>query len=216
MEHTLEFGRRSGRTEVFRWLGLACVLLVVVIAELSLGRHFENEEIELGNNSTNRASAIFMAPVGKVPIPKKQAGVRRILFVSNSHASTGGMVANHLQELLDRVEPDSFEVLDLASPGIFAPDMLQRVLFGMEFDPDLLILSVAYISFSDLMPLAFQAHSARSFFKRGVFRRLRPGFWWRNYDIGLMSETLVSTRLRLYRYRNQIRDLWESAVHSIA
>ena len=81
--------------------------------------------------------------------------------------------------------PGKVEVLDISDPGIFAPDILQRTLQALDFQPDVIVMAVAYISFSDRMNLALQAHTARSFFNPGVRKKLPAGFWWRNYDLGI-------------------------------
>jgi hypothetical protein len=205
-----DFGNRKPKTECKRtvaWLGL---LIVVLVLECTIGSWFEKRHLEnISRSGDNWAKQLYRAPDGAIAIPPKPPGVRRILYVSNSHAETVGKVARHLGELLQNLAPGGFEVLDLSEPGLFAPNMLQRVLMGLDLSPDAVILAVAYISFSDRMKLHRQAHSVRSFFKQPILGRLSLGFWWRNYDIGLYSNCLIEHHLKLYRYRNAIRDTWE-------
>ena len=181
------------------------ILCVMVVLELTLGSSLRSQDEDREANATHWSRIKFRAS-------DRTPGKELILYVSNSHAATGGKVPVHLQRLLDELQPGRYEVLDLATPGIFAPEMLERVLLGMEYQPKLVIMAVAYISFSDRMKLALQSHSARSFFKRGIFEHLPGGFWLRNYDIGLYLDTFLKQQLNIFRYRNQLRDTWEQPV----
>jgi len=205
------FGRRDRRNDRWRAAALVCLLALAGLLEVSVGRGLAAQRAQaVAVQGENWARQVWQAPPGAIPVPAKPDGRRRILYISNSHAFTGGRVTRHLQDLLDRMAPGGFEILDLSDPGIFAPDMLQRALLGLDFQPDAVILAVAYISFSDRMKLALQAHSVRSFLRPGVAGRLSAGFWWRNYDLGLYCDTLVARVLDLYRYRSALRDTWEA------
>ena len=201
-------GRREPAEDRKRLLFGVLLLLLLTVVELTLGRQAAEQDLERFSSHWARlAIDSFDAVPGDSALPKK-----RILYISNSHAGTGGRVARHLQDLLDELQPERYEVVDMAAPGIFAPDMLQRLLLGLTYNPDLVIMGVAYISFSDRMKLALQSHSARSFFKPGVFNQLSGEFWLRNYDIGLYLETFLQQHLNIIRYRNDLRDLWEQPV----
>ncbi len=205
-----DYGRRDSTSDRYRRIAFAVLLAVVIALEFTLGHRLEAERVAtIAASAENWAIADLRIGHGERPLPPKRAGVKRLIYVSNSHAKTGGHVARHLQVLLDRISPDKFEVLDIAEPGIFAPDILQRTLRGLDYQPDLVILNVSYITFADRMRPALQAHSVRSFFNDGIFTRLPIGFWLRNYDIGLFGDTLVSRFSALYRNRNAVRDLWE-------
>jgi hypothetical protein len=204
------FGRRDRHTERCRVAGLMLLVLFLLTMEFTIGAEREDLSLQsLANSADNWAVKRFRDPTDTMPIPAKPPGVKRLAYISNSHARTGGFVSEHLQGLLEAIAPGRYEVLDLSDPGIFAPDMLQRLLAGLDYDLDTVILPVAYISFSDRMTLARQAFSARSFFKPSIVHRLPPGFWLRNYDLSVYGEALVSRYFRLFRYRNAVRDLWE-------
>jgi hypothetical protein len=178
------------------------ILLFMLLLEVTVGRDLLQRDMAATTGASHWSRLRF-------EVPEPDRGKQLVLYVSNSHAKTGGHVAIHLQQLLDAVQPGRFAVQDLAEPGIFAPDMLQRVLNGMQHDPAVVILSVAYISFSDRMNLALQSHSVRSFFMPGVVEHLDAGFWLRHYDIGLYLDTLLKQHVNIIRYRNQLRDRWE-------
>jgi len=202
---------RNPQTNKRRLVGIIVLMFVVIIFELSVGIHFQIQQVNnLAKNTTSWALKRYNAPSGTLPVPPKAKNTKRFLYVSNSHARTGGLVATHLQKLLDRIAPNQFEILDVADAGIFTPDMLQRVLASLDYDLDGVIIAVAYISFSDRMKLSLQAHSVRSFFKSEIFPKLKLGFWLRNYDIGLYTNTLVSRFSKLYHYRSQVREAWEN------
>lgn len=204
------FGRREPPQERRRLFALALLVLAVLLIEWWVGAELELERHQrTAASAENWAIADYQRGRDGGTLPAKREGVTRIVYVSNSHAKTGGHVARHLQRLLERLAPGEFEVLDLAEPGIFAPDMLLRTLRAMDYQPDLVLLGVSYISFSDRMGLALQAHSARSFFNPGIASRLSHDFWLRNYDIGIYTDTLASRLSDLYRNRNELRDRWE-------
>lgn len=210
------YGRRDRETDRRRGLALATLLLILILLELAVGQDFEWQQagsVLLANR--NIAMTYFAVPDAYKSVPSSSKYRKRLLYISNSHAKTGGQVPVHLQRLLDRLAPGEFEVLDLADPGIFAPDMLQRTLTGLDLELEAIIMGVSYICFSDRMGLAQQAHSVRSFFKDGILDKLSTGFWLRNYDIGLYGDTLMAHHVRLYRYRNQIRDTWERPIASL-
>jgi hypothetical protein len=201
-------GRRDPAEDRKRLLFGVLLLILVALVELTLGKQIEEQDMERGmSHWTGLSVDTFGTAADASASPAK-----RILYISNSHAKTGGRVANHLQSLLNELQPGGYEVIDMAAPGIFAPEMLQRMLLGLSQKPDLVIMAVAYISFSDRMKLALQSHTARSFFKPGVFEQLSGNFWLRNYDIGLYLETFLQQHLRVFRYRNSLRDLWELPV----
>ncbi|RKZ39354.1 MAG: hypothetical protein DRQ49_11750 [Gammaproteobacteria bacterium] len=207
---------REPHTNKRRLLGAAVLVLVLVIFELSVGINLQKQHVsKLAENTTRWALTLYNAPSGTLSVPPKAKNTKRFLYVSNSHARTGGFVATHLQKLLDKVAPNQFEILDVADAGIFAPDMLQRVLASFDYDLDGIIVAVAYISFSDRMKLSLQAHSVRSFFKSEIFSKLSLGFWLRNYDIGLYANTLVPRFSKLYRYRSQVRNTWEKPLSNL-
>ena len=173
---TSQYGKRNRINEVFRMISFCGVVIIVILLDNVFGGYFEiNHLNKLKQSGQNWAMNNYNSPHGHISIPPKHK--KRILYISNSHALTGGMIAHHMQNLLDQLEPDSFEVLDMSSGGIFAPDMLQRMLMGLDFKPDAIITAVAYISFSDRMRLPLQAHSVRSFFKKHIFEKLPLDFW---------------------------------------
>ena len=200
---------QNRRHNILRLISLIVIVLTVIFLEVSTGKQAADEAMaNIVIETKEWPLQVFEAP-RFFKIPPKLPGKTRILYVSNSHARTGGLVSSHLQNFLDAMEPGKYEVLDMAEAGIFAPDILQRTLLALDFDVDVVVLGVSYISFSDLMPLSRQSHSARSFFKPGIFEKLPVGFWLRNYDINLYLNTLFSEVLDLYKWRNRIRKLWE-------
>ena len=212
-EERKNFGKRTRDENLKRFIALIILFLLTGILEGFIGDHFEKQhKMRTSRLGQNWAINYYNAPDGSFSIPPKTNGKKRILYISNSHAKTGGCVATHLYNILEKLAPGQFEVLDLSDAGIFAPEILQRTLLGLDLNPDAIILAVAYISFSDRMKLSLQAHSVRSFFKDGIFRKLSLGFWLRNYDIGLYSNSLMAHHLRLYRYRNDIRNIWERPI----
>lgn len=205
------FGRRDKLSERLRVVGAVVVLLVFVALEMTIGRIQESRHVDslAPHNELEWAINRYRDPTESIKIPQKGENKKRILYLSNSHARTGGYVSRHLQMLLERLAPNEYEILDLSEAGIFAPEMLQRFLASLEYGLDGVILAPAYISFSDRMKLVRQSSSTRSFFKPSIFSRLPLGFWVRNYDLGLYLDTLVSRFLRIHRYRNSIRNSWE-------
>jgi hypothetical protein len=182
----------------------------LAILDLIIGPPLESEFLASleRNPGLSRADRRFAARDDETGI--QTAGKKaRILYLSNSHALTGGRISNHLQILCDRLCPDQLEVIDLSSPGMFAPEYLQRSAAAIDYDLSAVVLPLSYISFSDRMPLRRQALSARSMFKPKVLPRLPLGFWLRNWDISVYSDAAVSQLLRIYRYRNDLRDRWE-------
>jgi len=151
---------REPHTNKRRLLGAAVLVLVLVIFELSVGINLQKQHVsKLAENTTRWALTLYNAPSGTLSVPPKAKNTKRFLYVSNSHARTGGFVATHkakntkrflyvsnshartggfvathLQKLLDKVAPKQFEILDVADAGIFAPDMLQRVLASFDYD----------------------------------------------------------------------------------
>ena len=208
--------RNSRRAARVRVAGGVVLLVCLVLFEWLAGRPREERQLaELAARPAREwAEARFLDPVGRLPIPAKPPDQKRFLYISNSHAKTGGFVAEHLHRLLNALEPGRYDVLDLAAPGIFAPEMLQRLAAGLDDDPDAAIVPVAYISFADRMSLTRQSWTARSFFKPGVFGRLPLGFWLRNWDMGLYGDTLFGRFVRLFRYRNELHELWEQPLSS--
>jgi len=213
-ENPTEFGRRDGPVETRRLLVLLLLIAAVAILNLTVGKDLQSRRqqgLQAQALTGNWAMAAFLDPDANLPIPNKPEGLRRIAYISNSHGATGGRVAGHMQRLLDRAAPKRFEVLDLASPGIFAPDFLQRMARALDFDLDSVVIASAYISFSDRMGLSRQASSALSFFNAGVAERLDTGFWLRNYDLGLYLNTLAARYLPLLRFRPDLYGYWKEA-----
>lgn len=204
---------RDKRTDRKRFIAMLALFAVVLLLEFTIGASFEKQHVKkIISGNINSAMTYFRLPDGAEPMPIRKNRKKQIVYISNSHAKTGGYVTSHLQKLLNSIAPEKIEVMDMAAPGIFAPDMLQRVLMSLDLKPDMIIMSVAYISFSDRMQLSLQAHSARSFFKDAIYPKLSTGFWFRNYDIGVYGNTFVSHLSRLFRYRNDIRDVWERPI----
>ncbi|MBF0296942.1 MAG: hypothetical protein HQL96_17295 [Magnetococcales bacterium] len=205
------YGNREARQERLRlWAALVLILLVAVL-EMTIGTSLEQENLRKARTLT--AGEVPIGPIlkdyaGHPLLPAKPPGVKRILYLSNSHAATGGYVARHLDKMLTAIAPGRFEVFDFSSPGIFGPSILQRGLLAMDLEIDLVVLQVAYISFSDRIKLARQDHLSDHFFRRGILERLPAGFWWRNYDIGLFTNHLVDRFLNLTRFRVELRELW--------
>lgn len=208
-----QFGCRSGAVERYRLLALLLLIAAVVALQLTLGRGWSDEKLAgLQQQAADGdwGMAVFNDPDGELAVPVKPDGLTRIAYLSNSHAVTGGRVPHHMQQLLDEVAPGRFEIVDMASAGIFAPDFLLRMARASDFDLDAVVVSSAYISFSDRMGLARQSPTARSFFNAGVAGRLGAGFWWRNFDIGLYLDMLASRWLPLLRYRADLYALWSA------
>ena len=204
---------RDSKNNIFRFTGLCLIIMCVIFFEATTGHKIEQQKISTFKkhtvDDTTWASSLFVNNIN-VTIPPKDPSKKRILYISNSHARTGGYVSNHLQNLLNVIEPNKFEVIDIADAGIFAPEMLQRFIYGTKLDIDAVVLSVAYISFSDRMKLSLQAHSSRSFFNPQIFPELPASFWLRNYDIGIYTDSLVEQFSKLYKNRSTIRDFWET------
>ncbi|MFT5113824.1 MAG: hypothetical protein ACI8P9_003156 [Parasphingorhabdus sp.] len=210
LENSNSYIRLDGTNSRRHLAAIIVVLMVIIGLELTLGKSHDSQRTEnIASKSDNWAIADYRAGNGQLLVPPKPHGLKRIAYISNSHAKTGGMVARHLADLLKAIAPGEFEVLDMAEPGIFAPDMLQRSLRGLDYDLDLVVLGLSYITFSDRMNLALQAHTARAFFNRGIFERLPTGFWMRNWDIGLYTNALFARLSALYRNRNELRNTWE-------
>ncbi|MEW5733838.1 MAG: hypothetical protein AB1921_03230 [Thermodesulfobacteriota bacterium] len=205
------FGKRDRKTDRRRLYAGIVLLLIVVAAEVLIGGRLQNEFLAgLSDNGKNDwATQRYLDPSGSIPVVPKPAGVKRLLYISNSHGLTGGKVSRHLQALLNRLFPGRFEVLDLSTGGVFAPEILERLASGLDAKPDAVILAPAYISFSDRMKLSRQRLSARSFFNGSVFSKLPAAFFLRNWDITLFTDTLAARCIKLFRHRNALRDLWE-------
>ena len=207
------FGTRDRKTDKARVMAFTALFILIILLNIFPGRKLEeNRRENILANEENWAMADYKLGTSNKLIQQKSATKTRIVYISNSHAKAGGHVSIHLQKLLDRVEPEKFEILDMSTPGIFSPEILQRALRAMDYQPDLLILGMNYINFSDRMRLSLQSHSARSFFNKGINPRLPFGFWLRNYDINLYLNTLVSRYSIVYRNRNALRNLWEQPV----
>jgi hypothetical protein len=206
---------KSTITNKWYILSIIIILFSLLTAEIFLGHKVEQQAIDRikGSKNIDWAEKRFKDEHNSLPIPKKHTRYR-ILYLSNSHAFTGGYVPKHLQELLNKIFPDEYEVINLSHPGMFAPEFLQRFAAALNYKIDLVILPVAYISFSDRMGLTNQARTARSYFKPDIFPYLSLNFWKRNYDINLFLNDLVGHFSALYLYRNDIRKLWENPLSS--
>jgi len=204
-----EFARRDRHDERLRRLGWTLVLAGFLVAEAIWGTRFEDAARPRLTGAVSDLELQYNAGAATAPIPPKPAGVRRLIYLSNSHALTGGRVSSHLQKLLDALEPTRWQVMDVSAPGIFAPEMLERGVLGLSFEPDLYVVAPGYISFGDKMRLSLQSLSARSFFNPGVVEHIPLDFWWRNYDLGLYLDALAGRYLRLIRYRNRLRQSWQ-------
>ncbi|MBF0163928.1 MAG: hypothetical protein HQM01_05370 [Magnetococcales bacterium] len=207
------FGKRDARHEKRRLAGALFLIGVLVLLEITLGARLERENrhpLETTPFKQIPLTHLLKDYSGQRPVPPKPPGVTRILYLSNSHATTGGRVSAHLRGMLEALAPGRFQVLDLSTPGIVASSILQRAMLAMEMEVDLVVLQVAYISFSDRFKLALQDFHAEHFFRPGIFERLPWGFWWRNYDVGMFADHLVNRFLRLTLYRNELRGLWET------
>lgn len=192
------------------------VLALMVILDQTLGFNLELERISLLQEEASEwATADYAYGQDDEFLVAKPTGVTRILYLSNSHAFTGGNVPVHLQGFLDQLAPGKFEIVNLAEPGIFAPEILQRGLRALDYEIDVVFLGLNYINFSDRMRLGLQAHSTRSFFNNGIFHRLPLGFWTRNYDLGLYNSVFAEKTSKLYRNRNSLRNIWEIPLASL-
>jgi len=204
------FGNRTAQADSARVRSWVILLVLLFILNGTLGFNLELDRTDFLNfNSASWVEADYRKGIDDEFLAPKKPGQYRVLYLSNSHAFTGGMVTAHLQGFLESLAPGRFEVLNMAEPGIFAPDMLQRGMRALDYDIDVAILGTNYINFSDRMRLELQAHSARSFFNTGIASRLPAGFWLRNYDIGLYGTVLTQRISHLYRNRNALRNLWE-------
>ena len=80
------------------------VLLLVLLLEFTLGTDLEEQRrARLHEQSDNWGIEDYRIGVDStLPAaqPKKKV---RIVYISNSHAKTGGQIATHLQMLLDRI-----------------------------------------------------------------------------------------------------------------
>ncbi len=196
-----------------KYLALLLISLFLLL-EYTIGIKLENEELAAYTSKTTglKPSDYYLAPAGKLSYPEGDKDVHTLIYLSNSHAKTGGHVAKHLQSFLNNTPELSYRVLDMSEPGIFAPEILERLCASLAFKPDSLVLSIAYISLADRMLLKRQSHTARSFFRPEVRKCLPISFWTRNYDIGLFTDTLFAHSIRLYRYRDKIRKYLEAPV----
>ncbi|MBF0181125.1 MAG: hypothetical protein HQM03_13970 [Magnetococcales bacterium] len=204
-------GNREPRQDRLRLWAAFVLILLVALLEMTIGASLEQENLRKAGalaEGEAQLGPILKDYAGHPLLPPKPPGVRRILYLSNSHAATGGYVARHLRKMLTAIAPGQFEVFDFSSPGIFGPSILQRGLLAMDLEIDLVVLQVAYISFADRIKLARQDHLADHFFRKGILERLPAGFWWRNYDIGLFTNHLVDRFFNLTRYRVELRELW--------
>ncbi|MEO5345300.1 MAG: hypothetical protein H7834_02840 [Magnetococcus sp. YQC-9] len=207
------FGRRDRAQERLRLAGGLILLALLILLEVTLGNWLERENRRPIDSMTVESfdlEHVLKDHSGQSPLPPKPAGVRRILYLSNSHATTGGYVSKHFRRMLDVVAPGRFQIIDVSTPGVVASSILQRAMLAKEMEVDLVVLQVAYISFSDRFKLAQQDSLAEHFFRPGIFESLPWGFWWRNYDIGMFADHLVHRFSRLARYRNELRTLWEA------
>jgi hypothetical protein len=195
---------------------LGLLVLILFLCNLYIGEAFSRKAtVEIANNSNlNWAEKRFKSDNNQLPIQRKHTPYR-ILYLSNSHAFTGGYVSKHLQKLLDLIYPNEYEVLNFSAAGMFAPEFLERFAATTEYGIDIVILPVAYISFSDMMKLQNQSQSSQSFFKPDIFPKLPLGFWIRNYDISLFSNKLIERVFALYRYRDKVRDSWEQPLTNL-
>lgn len=210
---TDRFGKRDRREERLRIAGAFVLIVLLVCFEMTLGAFLEQQNrqpIDTMSHESFALQNVLKDYSGKAPLPPKPVGVQRILYLSNSHATTGGKLSVHLQAMLETIAPGRFQVIDLSSPGAFAASLLQRALLAEELQIDLVVIQVAYISFSDRFKLADQDALAEHFFRPGIFGRLPWGFWWRHYDVGLFANHLVQRFWRLSLYINELRNLWEA------
>ena len=207
---------RPKKSEKHRFFCLLFLFLVVFISSLLVGPILEAQFLQelRGKHHLNWAQKRYISERNQLPRASKNTNYR-VLYLSNSHAFTGGNVYLHLQELLNELFPGEYEVINMSAPGMFAPEFLQRFLSVSESDIDTVILPVAYISFSDLMKLKNQALTSHSFFKPDVFPKLPITFWLRHYDIDLYLNKLLERHVSLYKYRNDLRDYWEKPLVNI-
>ncbi|GEM_PF-1095551 len=211
------FGKRDKHNNRIRLVLLLILIVIVAVLESSvIGRIGDIERQKLEMSKRNPALKRYLgAPISRFSTQERDTTKTRILYISNSHAKTGGEVSKHLQALLDSFAFGQFEVMDMSEAGIFAPDFLQRTLMGLEMKPDLIILGTAYISFSDRMRLSRQSHNVRSFFKDGVVEKLTIGFWLRHFDLGLYIDTWLTQNFDFIRYRNRLRQAWTRPLASL-
>jgi hypothetical protein len=122
-----EFGNRGKAVDSARIRCLVALLILIFILNATLGFNLELDRTEnIDNSSANWAIADYRNGVDNEFLVPKQSDQIRLLYLSNSHAFTGGQITSHLQGFLNTLTPGGFEVLNMAEPGIFAPDMLQR------------------------------------------------------------------------------------------
>ena len=205
---------RSKKYDVKRIAVYLCVLVITAVVNFTLGKDVSEKNYENIQKISNWGFRNYQLPARFQQVPEYIKDRKLIVYISNSHAKTGGGVTSHLTNFLEAVVPGEFEVVDLSEPGIFAPDILQRALYSLQYKPDLIIFGVSYISFSDRMRLQQQAHSVRSFFKSAVRSELPLSFWFRHYDIGLYANTLFNQYVDLHKHRNEIRNQWELPISS--
>jgi hypothetical protein len=201
---------RSRKSDQQRLLAILLLIIICLFCEFTIGNKLEESAVAkiATNDNTNWAEKRYTCEQNQLPIQPKKTRYR-ILYLSNSHAFTGGYAPQHLQIILDLIFPGEYEIVNMSSPGMFAPEFLERFATTTNYNIDTLILPIAYISFADRMKLTNQALSAHSFFKPDIFQNLPLTFWWRNYDLGLFTNKSVEHLFRLYKYRNSSRNIWE-------
>jgi hypothetical protein len=142
----------------------------------------------------------------------KKAGVQRIAYLSNSHGTTGGNVADHIRNILTRIDPGKYEVVNMASAGMYSSEMLLRTASSGKYDIDTFLYATNYVTFADRMTFQHQAVRVRHFFRDGVPFNAPLGFWLRNYDLPLYLDDAAGTIFPAFKKRPRNRQLWEPAV----
>jgi len=209
----MKFPEKTRRDTRNYFILLVFFVFVVVLLDLFVGGKLYHQFVtSLNESSENWQSKRFKDLEGNYPKQEKNKNTKRILYLSNSHALTGGKISIHLQTLLDLLFPSEYEIIDLSSGGMFTPEFLQRFSASLSYKIDYAILPLSYIAFSDRMGLSNQAASAHSMFHSDVIKSLPASFWFFNYDLGLFLNKLGERFVRLYRYRNELRNYWENRV----
>ncbi len=203
---------RTKKDERNRVILLFFLAFIIGFSNHYIGTHYYHQFSNSANKQPDKWELRrFNDLDGEYPIPDK-IQKKRILYLSNSHALTGGKISNHLQKLLDSIFPNEYEIIDLSSGGMFAPEFVQKFAAALNYKIDYAILSLSYIAFSDRMGLSNQAASAHSMFQPDVLGNLPNSFWFLNYDLGLYLNKFGERYLRLYRYKNEIRNYWETPI----
>ena len=94
-------GRREPAEDRKRLLFGVLLLFIMGVLELTLGLQVEKQDLERVSGKSHWAR-LAVDTIDTAP-GNTASDIKRILYISNSHAATGGEVTKHLQALLDEL-----------------------------------------------------------------------------------------------------------------